>query len=173
MARLFAALIGSVMLGCGSPAPGMTPHPTSASSNDTEYELMFHVDSDVITSETPITGEAALRKSSGDAATISGSGSNLIGFRFEGSGQLVEPAFSGDCHAYPIAPNRPLTQTIVKSGTFDDRRPAEVGSTFFAEPSVYLSVGTWTITAIALFYKSNDCASRRIELETPVVIHVV
>jgi hypothetical protein len=166
---LLVVVLASV--GCTSPTPSFepqrsapqrsappSPEPPSATARTSDFELTFHLPRSIWRTSDSIEGEAVLSLLDPELATISGSGSGPMAFRFTADGVVVDPVRPASCERMAVSVDAPIRSGIVRSGVAspdDGRHP--FGADWFRDPELHLPPGNWRIEAIAEFHIGPDC----------------
>ena len=181
---LFGAML-VLLAGCGSAASeptttGSATTPSTATTVDGPFEVNFALSQSRYTESDQITGTAMLSIRGGPDAKIWASGQGPFAYSFvevNGS-RRMEAVYPGDCAAFTIRPQVPLTSALAKSGGWTAEDPnAAFYEGFFADPSIHLPAGTWDIKAQALFNEASpnegECRGRQRNIITTVQVEIV
>lgn len=132
----------------------------SASTTDGSFRLELvlpHLD---WKASDAITGTAILSFAGSAPTTVYGSGSSVINFSYVevGGTRRVDPVWTADCAPHSIDPATPINEPLGRSGAMpnDDPNAAFLRS-FLTAPDTRLPVGTWDITALAIFTEGVAC----------------
>ena len=180
--RLAAAglALGVVLAGCaggseppvGSPASGPAGR---ASDTQGAFQLTFELPRTTFRAGEPIEGRATLAVIGGVALPFGSSGTGPFTFTFAeiGGRRNVGGLMTADCAPYRLAPGRPMTSAITKSGGWSGDDPeAPFYRAFLADPVVSLPAGDWRITAGATLVEGEGCSGASRNLEAPITVHV-
>lgn len=113
----------------------------------------------------------------GPADAIEARGSSnpgIIGFSIERKAPpvAVYPAYTTDCGSHPMERGVPVAYPFAKSGGFTPDEPlAPFYEAYFADPSLRLPAGTWTITA-AGSWSLGECGGEAHALSASVTVVV-
>lgn len=146
-----------------------------SSTTDGPFRLTFEVDRTSLPVGQPLTGTATLSLLSGGPVTVGRSGGGFFGFRYAevGGTRDIEPAMTADCASDVLVAGQPRISSLTKSGGYDPKMPdASFYASFFADPQVKLTAGTWEVTAVAIFIEGGDCTGAQHDIEAPLMVHV-
>jgi hypothetical protein len=133
----------------------------TASSTDGPFRLelvMPHLD---WKSTDAMTGMAILSYDGSAPITIHGAGASVIGFSYAevGGRRKVDPVRTADCAPHPLDPATPINVDLSKSGAISNDDPnVDFLRDFLSGSDVRLPVGTWDVTALAIFTGGDGCA---------------
>ena len=122
-----------------------------------------------------ITGLAILSFDGSAPTTIYGSGGGVIVFSFDevGGTRHAAWAMTDDCGPHALDPATPIDADLAKSGGVGGNEPdAAWLRSFYSDPWIRLSAGTWDITATALFNESAGCGGTGHTMKATVRITV-
>jgi hypothetical protein len=146
----------------------------SATSRSGDFELTVHASKMAYEVGAPIHVTAALTYHGGAPVDISHAYKGPLGFGVVEpvNGLTLSPAWRQSCQTQTLAPGDRLTKDFVKSGGFDGADPsAGAYASFFADPGVLLSAGTWHVYAAAEF-SIGDCGAASSSMRAEITIRV-
>lgn len=133
--------------------------PAVSAAQEGPFELRFQLSGSTYREGEALEGGASLNVNDAVAHRIGASGVGPIafGFREIGGSRHLDPTFDADCTWYDLAPGKPVTAAILKTGGYDVTDPdASFYADFLTTTGFSLPEGTWDIYALAA-YLSPGC----------------
>ena len=156
--------------------PPIDGEPVTATDADASFRLTLEAGQDRYRAGQEIEVVATLTYL-GPAGMVEARGSSnpgIIGFSIERKAPpvAVHPAYTTDCGSHPMERGVPVAHPFAKSGGFTPDEPlAPFYEAYFADPSLRLPAGTWTITA-AGSWSVGDCGVEPHALSAAVTVVV-
>ena len=156
--------------------PPIDGEPVTATDADGSFRLTVEAGQDRYRAGQEIEVVATLTYL-GPADSIEARGSSnpgIIGFSIERMAPpvAVNPAYTTGCGSHPMERGAPVAYPFAKSGGFTPDEPlAPFYEAYFADSSLRLPAGTWTITAAGSWYV-GDCGGELHELGASVTVVV-
>jgi hypothetical protein len=176
--------VAVAVAGCGSPAGSSAVAPKAsravtllrADDSDGGFRLSLELPKDTWRAGEAIEGNATLAPVGGGVATVSGSGTGLLGFEYAQIGGDYKAGWGStlDCVQYSVGSSAPLVSSLRKAGMYEgDAGPTDFNRLFAADPLVHLPLGDWTVAAVSDFTEGAGCTGMGHGLRAEVIVHVV
>ena len=159
----------------GPTGPPIDGEPVTATGADASFRLTLEAGQDRYRAGQEIDVVATLTYlGPADGVVVRGSSHDLIGFAVKSDDWAiaVDPAFTTDCAPHDMKRNVPVPYPFAKSGGYSPGEPlARFYAAYFADSSLRLPAGTWTITAAGSWYV-GDCGDELHERSASVTVVV-